>query len=241
VDSNGLWDWDESAGGDATDEELQARADNQDLSRRQRNKAKKQLAFRQSFRVALDAAFAAADSPLLSGNEQDTAAAALGAYGDEGDSNGVTVGVRNGGGADTMLWNVGNPWGFSVKFGSEDKGDFLTATVLHEGVHVLQGNLWLGGVGSGSPLLGVAFDLNHYFLEQQAWTLEGSFAKALGMKSLAPQGRDASYQVWNAGWKAADVATMRSKGVAKIVEGEMHLKPSDTNTYSSEHLPLLLW
>jgi len=117
---------------------------------------------------------------------------------------------------------------FSVKFGSGDKGNFLAATILHEGVHIDQGNAWLNGGESSIA------DINHYFREQQAWNLEGSVARALGMNSLAPHGGGKDFQVWNKGWKAADVETMRAKGVGNILN-YMNLKPTDTDTYSSEH------
>lgn len=54
------------------------------------------------------------------------------------------------------------------------------------------------------------------------------------MNNLAPHGGGKEFQVWNKGWKAADVETMRSKGVANILN-YMNLKPTDTDTYSSEH------
>jgi hypothetical protein len=54
------------------------------------------------------------------------------------------------------------------------------------------------------------------------------------MNNLAPHGGGKEFQVWNKGWKAADVETMRSKGVANILN-YMNLKPTDTDTYSHEH------
>jgi len=76
--------------------------------------------------------------------------------------------------------------------------------------------------------------INHYMRESAAWTVSSNFARALGMKSLAPHGGGPEFQVWNKGWKAADVETMRAKGLAKIMD-YMSLKPTDTDTYSSEH------
>jgi len=147
------------------------------------------------------------------------------AFGTEGDGNGVSVGVQSGNGATTILNDNDT---FSVEIGSGGKGNFLAATILHEGVHIDQGNAWLNGGESSIA------DINHYFREQQAWTLEGSVAGALGMNSLAPHGGGKDFQVWNRGWKAADVETMRAKGVGNILN-YMNLKPTDTGTYSSEH------
>lgn len=223
IDPTGLWDWDESAGGDMSDEDLQAIAG--DKHNKRHKWANKALQFREDFRNGLDAADEAAGSSQLSDDEQSAAQAGVDAYGTEGDGNGVTVGVQGGNGATTLLNDNDT---FSVKFGSGDKGNFLAATILHEGVHIDQGNAWLNGGESSIA------DINHYFREQQAWTLEGSVAGALGMNSLAPYGGGKDFQVWNKGWKAADVETMRAKGVGNILN-YMNLKPTDTDTYSSEH------
>ena len=224
VDPTGLWDWDESAGGSMSDDDLWAIA----KSKNKRHKwAQNALNSRDAFRNALDTANEAAGSATLSDDEQSAAQAAVDAYGTEVDSNGVTVGSQSGYGATTLLNDNDT---FSVKFGSGIKGDFLAATVLHEGVHIDQGNAWLNG-GESSVA-----DINHFFREQGAWTLESSIARALGMKSLAPHGGGSEYQVWNKGWKAADIETMRSKGVANILGPSLsNLKPTDTDTYSNEH------
>jgi hypothetical protein len=54
------------------------------------------------------------------------------------------------------------------------------------------------------------------------------------MKNLHPYGGGSAYYVWNRGWKAADVQTLRSRGIANILN-YMSLKPTDTDTYTSEH------
>ncbi len=56
--------------------------------------------------------------------------------------------------------------------------------------------------------------------------MEGRLNRAVQAEQL--------YLVWNAGWKAADFEAKRSKGVANILN-YMNLKPTDTDTYSSEH------
>lgn len=223
ADPTGLWNWDESAGGDLTD------ADLEDIANDKHNKkhkwAKKALDFRVQFRNAFDDAEEAMGSSLLSDAQQSAAVAAVSAYGTEGDDNGVTVGIESGHGASTLLNNDDS---ISVKFGSALKGNFLTATVAHEGAHVDQAMTWLY---HGEGAIG---DINHFAREQTAWTVGSSIAQALGMKSLAPYGGGREHQVWNDGWKAADVQTLRSKGIANILN-YMSLKPTDTDTYSSEH------
>ncbi len=152
--------------------------------------SQKALAFREAFRNALDAANEAAGSSQLSEDLQSAAQAAVDAYGTETDSNGVIVGTEKGNGTTTLL---NDNEIFSVNFGTGVKGRFLAATVLHEGVHIDEGTAWLNG-GEGS-----VGDLNHYFREQQAWTLEGGVARAHGMSNLAPDNGGPEYQVWNKG------------------------------------------
>ena len=223
VDPTGLYDWDESAGGNMSDEDLQAIAG--DKHNKRHKWAQQALNFRDQFRNALDSADEAAGNSALSDDQQSAAQAAVNAYGSEGDNNGVTVGRQDGHGASTLLNNDDT---ISVKFGSSVKGDFLTATVAHEGAHVDQAQTWLRG---GESSIG---DLNHYAREQAAWNLGSSIAQALGMKNLRPYGGGSEYEVWNKGWKAADVQTLRSKGVANILNYSS-LKPTDTDTYSNEH------
>ena len=171
----------------------------------------------------------AAGSPMLSEDQQSAAQAAVDAYGSENDSNGVTVGLGGKGyGATTLLKNDDT---ISVTFGSSIKGDFLTTTIGHEGAHVDQAQTWLRG---GETSVG---DLNHYAREQGAWAVESSLAQALGMKSLAPHGGGRDLQVWNRGWAAAEIETLRAKGIQNILN-YMRDHSSDADmrkTFSEEH------
>lgn len=109
-------------------------------------------------------------------------------------------------------------------------GNQLAATVAHEGRHFADANVWLG-----THCTGCSTDLNHYFREQRAWYVSSVIAQALGMKNFAPKGGGPEYQVWNRGWKAPDVQTLRSTGISNILKNLYMAAPSDTNTYSSEH------
>jgi hypothetical protein len=225
IDPTGLWDWDTSAGGDMSDDDLQAMAS--DKHNKRHKWAKSALDFRNDFRNALDAANEAAGSSTLTDDEQADAQAGVDAYGTEGDGNGVNVGTESGYGGSTILNDNDT---FSVKFGTGILKDanFLAVTVDHEGVHVTQGTAWLDG-GESSVA-----DINHYMREMGAWTVASDLSRALGMKSLAPHGGGPEFQVWNKGWKAADFETMRSKGLATIMN-YMSKTPTDTDSYSSEH------
>ena len=223
VDPTGLYDWDESAGGDMSDEDLQAIAD--DKHNKSHKWAQNVLNFRDRFRSGLDSADEAAGSSTLTDDEQSAAQAAVNVYGTEGDGNGVTVGTQSGHGASTILNDNDT---ISVKFGSSVRGDFLTATIAHEGAHVDQANSWLNGGESWVK------DYNHDMREKGAWLVGSYVAQALGMKHYAPHGGGSEYQTWNRGWKAADVETLRAKGISNILT-YMNLKPSDPDTFSNEH------
>jgi len=228
----GLYDWDTSAGGSYTDEELTARSNDKNLSRKQRGAAKKALAFRAKFRESLDTASYAAD---VSGNE--TARGAVASYGSENDHNGVLVGVAaqdvSGSAARTML-NLDDT--ISVNFNPSAKGDRLAVTIAHEGVHVADAQTW---VMAGEPNGGVlgALNLNHFFREERAWYVSSYIAEALGMKQYGVLGGGREYEVWSSGWKAADRDTLRTRGVNKILGQLYSASPTDTNTYFSEHPP----
>jgi hypothetical protein len=118
----------------------------------------------------------------------------------------------------------------NVNFGSSLRsGDFFTATVAHEGTHVDQDQTWvLFGEGPFE-------DFNHYAREAAAWEVGAEVAQALGMKCLRPHGGGSEFDVWNKGWKAADVQTLRSKGIGNILNQLYQATPSDTDTFSSEH------
>jgi RHS repeat-associated protein len=228
TDPLGLYDWDASAGGAYTDEELEARRGSHDLSRKERNAAENALSFRANFRAGLEAAGDAADA-----SGQATAQGAVAAYGDENDHNGVLVGVAasnvSGSSARTILNGDDT---ISVNFNPGLKGNELAVTLAHEGRHVGDAQAW---VGAGEPM-GGTLDLNHYLREQRAWYVSSYIAEALGMKREAPRGGGAEFQVWNSGWKAADREVLRSRGVNTIMR-YMGLSPTDTNTYSGEHPP----
>lgn len=226
LDPTGLWDWDASAGGDMSDEDLFAMASSRQNKRRQW--AQKALYFRAEFRAARDSADEAAGSSTLSDDQQSAAQTAVDSYGSEGDGNGVLVGIENGHGASTILNDDDT---ISVKFGSSLTGDFLAATIGHEGAHVDQADAWLDG---GESSIG---NLSHNAREQAAWAVGSSIAEALGMKSYGPFGGGQELQAWNRGWKAADIATLRSKGIANILNYMRdHSSAADMQkTYTDEH------
>jgi hypothetical protein len=229
IDPLGLYDWDVSAGGSATDGELEARSKNKRLKKKERNQAKRQLEFRQRFRAALGAADDAADSNTLSADRQQQVQESVDAYGTENDGNGVIVGVRNNVRGSKAYTRLNEDDTITVMFNNGLKGDKLTVTLAHEGRHVADAQAWLN---AGHPA-GGSTDLNHYAREQRAWFVSSYVAQALNLKSYGAGG-GSEYNVWKRGWKAADRETLRSRGVGNVLR-YMRLSPSDTDTYSQEH------
>jgi hypothetical protein len=223
IDPTGLFDWDESAGGELTDEELDARGMDMDVCLHDRKAAKKAMKFRKKFRDGLAAAQAAADD---SGSQM--VEDAVDAYGTENDSNGVLVGVQSGHGGVAILNDNDT---ISVKIGSDISGGFLAATIAHEGDHVAKAEAWMAA-GEGS-----VGNLNHYEREQSAWNVGAIVAQTLGMNSFAPYSFGSNFQVWNKSWNAADIETKRSRGVTNILN-EMKIGNTDAvmqKRYSDEH------
>jgi RHS repeat-associated protein len=226
TDPSGLYDWDASAGGSYTDDELTERASDHSLSRKNRNAAKKALKFRENFRAGLETARDAAVA-----SENIMSQASVEHYGQENDHNHVLVGVAasdvSGSAARTILLDNDT---VTVNFNPGLRGNNLAVTIAHEGRHVGDAGIWYT---SGHPT-GGEYDLNHYSREERAWYVSSYVAGALGMRSYGPRGGGREFQVWNSGWRAADRETLRSHGVDTILH-YMGLTPTDANTYSSEH------
>lgn len=225
-DPAGLWIWDTSAGGSDTDEELRRRSADKELSRKERQQAKRALQFRANFRSARDSAEAAANA-----SRDISAQQAVASWGTENDGNNVSVGVTaNAGGSSARVLLLAGADQIQASFNIGLTGNQLAVTVAHEGRHVADANAWLS-----THCAGCSTDLNHYFREQRAWYVSSVVAQALAMKSFAPKGGGPEYRVWNRGWKAADVQTLRSTGISNILKNLYRVAPTDTDTYSSEH------
>jgi RHS repeat-associated protein len=229
-DPLGLFEWDESAGGDYTDEQLTARRNNKSLRKKEREAAKRALEFRQRFRAALEVARNAASNDQLSQEQQQQVQESVDSYGTEDDGNNVNVGVRNNIRGSSAVTVLNEDDTITVTFNAGLKDNKLAVTLAHEGRHVGDAQAWLGDFHSAFS----ETNLNHYAREQRAWNVSSYVAQALNLKSYAPSGGGKEYQVWNRGWKAAERETKRSNGVETILRYS-NLKPADTDTYSQEH------
>jgi RHS repeat-associated protein len=230
IDPLGLFEWDASAGGSDTTEQLEAKRDNKALTKRERKAAKRALKFRERFRAALATASNAASSNQLSQDQQQQVQESVDSYGDENVHNGVLVGVRDnvrGSQAITLL-NDDDTVTVTFNVGLKDNNK-LAVTLAHEGRHVGDDLAW-----AATHTVGGSTDLNHYAREQRAWNVSAYVAQGLNLKPYGPKGGGREYQVWNRGWKAAERDTLRSRGIERILRYS-RLSANDTNTYSQEH------
>jgi hypothetical protein len=225
-----LFEWDESAGGNYTDEQLTARRNNKSLKKKEREAAKRALEFRQRFRAALELARNAASNDQLSQEQQQQVQESVSSYGSENDGNNVNVGVRNNVRGSSAITILNEDDTITVTFNAGLKDNRLAVTLAHEGRHVRDAQAWLGDFHAAFS----ETNLNHYSREQRAWNVSSYVAQALNLKSYAPSGGGKEYQVWNRGWKATERETKRSNGVNTILR-YMNLKATDTDTYSQEH------
>jgi RHS repeat-associated protein len=227
IDPFGLYNWDASAGGSFTDDELRTRSKDKALSRRERKDAKKALEFRSKFRNALDQARQAAGSSRLNSDESQSVASAANSYGTVNDDNGVIVGRRSGGGPGSSWLNDNDT--INVVFRDNLKKNDLVTVITHEGQHVADAQAFLE-----SPIANSWTDLTHYEREERAYYTGAYIARALNMKNYPAK---ADIKVWERGWKEADRATKMSRAVeAYIHRGYSGLSPANPgDRYSEEY------
>jgi hypothetical protein len=227
VDPTGLYTWDKSAGGDASDKELKNKSNDKSISRQERNSAKKALAFRQQFRNSLAAANMAIRNGVLSDRQTTEAMRALGNYGDEGELNGVSVGAHIGGdpGVTTPEAN-----GISVSFRDDVKGNNLATVIAHEGQHV----------GDNKLAECCSMNISHGQTEHDAYAIGAYVAQALGMNVYPADSKGyPQYQMWNKGWQSADQQTLRERGIGNFIHDRYtdadRLLPKNWTDLSSGH------
>ena len=222
TDPLGLYTWDESAGGSATNEALEATKKNKKLSKDERNQAKKALERRKHFRDAVTRAEQAASSNALTATERAQVSNTLAAYGAERVNNGVTVGggtlKDNPGGAEAtpnFTYDVAtNSWstGVSVIIDDNARGDNIALKVIHEGQHVADAQAFgatLNRLGEAA-FTGVS-NRTKYDQEFRAYNVESIAAQGLGLRNWNVGSRQT--EIWNSGWDAARRATLRENGI----------------------------
>ncbi len=97
-----------------------------------------------------------------------------------------------------------------VTFRSDQRGNVLATEIAHEGVTRMI---------TGRPKLLVRISRTTNPSVLRGW-LSRTQRKGLGLRLSPPGSGDfpaSAYQIWNRGWKTADVETYRARGVANIL------------------------
>jgi RHS repeat-associated protein len=156
--------------------------------------------------------------------------ASLKAYGKEGDA-GVTVGFQsldaegrtdpNGNGTYNVLFDP-NKMGAGAKM--------FASAVGHEGTHVSDLNLMLGGASILSD-----FSLEYRGYETSAFVFQGLFTPSLSASTGATLNGVASrgisfrgIQIWNTSWAGADAPKLRDAAITNLVTGLDSKHPETT-------------
>lgn len=193
---------------------------------------------RERFRVA----FKAAQSDLtmigekfgLDSSEYTEAKRALDSYGKEGVDNGVTVSVgtlknTNANAETDVSRGIGqistdNPNGQRIRIRFSPKGiksEALEETVVHEGSHAADGSDWVYRSFRNAP--------TYYATEFRAFSAESGISQvrhpdvtvSIFLESVLISGKNPvlpeRVYLWNPSWKAADIATMRSANINKLL------------------------
>ncbi len=237
-DPLGLFEWDETtAGGSATDDDLQARSTDRNLTKKDRKTARRQLQFRTNFRAARQQAIDRVNSSNLSESEKNKALTAIGSYGEENDRNGVFVAVREtcgGCGATTRLREDGS---ILVSFLRNHTGDTLSIDLSHEGQHVFDADQFLSNREANGDS-----DLTPRQREMRAYEITSFVAQAFGRNSEIRRVPEAKYQVWNKGWAKLEEAernSRRAKGIDALVSSSYvgYPESSPGDKYSQQFKP----
>jgi RHS repeat-associated protein len=206
IDPLGLYEWDASLGGSATDDELKKRKGGQKIIDR-----------RNDFRSALAKAASAGTSKSLNERQRGDINRAVKAYGTEGTANGVSVAfgkVSDGATAETG-WskdasgrvnafttdaNLKVTANITVTF----SGDINEGDVAHEGSHAADRQV----LGSAVELALQGTDPNANIMNfPENITKYASEFRAYQVSSYVDQARGVPSGVWNRGWGEADRAT----------------------------------
>lgn len=232
VDPTGLWIWDVSAGGPVSDAELDRRMRDTSSgwfrSWRARREAKRALRFRDRFRAARKEAEKAASSSRITPEQRQQVRESVEAYGSENDNNGVIVGVRPNSSRSDAATELMNDHTIKVLFNRSLDGLKMAEKVAHEGRHVADAQAWV----ANGECTSCSLNMNKHERDTRAWNVSSYTGQALNMRSAGAGSTET--QVWNRGWKQADISTKRARGLAAIMKLYGYT-PNGTDTLSWEH------
>ena len=206
VDPTGLYVWDASLGGSATDEELKKQKDGQKIIDR-----------RNEFRNALAAAGSDAKDTSLTSEQRDAIQESVDSYGTEGVANGLTVafGTVKEGAAAEVGWSK-DASGRVSAFSTDDSGKVTAQITVTFGGKITEGNVAHEGshaadrqalaLGLERALQGTNPSLSVDDLAENV-TIYETERRAYQVTSAIDQARGNSSNVWSRGWSEADRTT----------------------------------
>lgn len=226
VDPLGLYEWDASLGGSASDADLSKTKSGREIVKR-----------RNEFRQALRQAAAAMMQGKLSNKQRNEINRALTAYGGEGDANGVTIANGKVDNGETAVTSSGNAEGFtlnpttgaimpSIKVTLNKDKSIDAEAAAHEGSHVADREDLVGALTplmSNGDWVKSALNLTRYATETRAYQVSAAVAQGRNEATYNANG----YEYWNSGWKAAERDTKVREGINKLLEKQYKVTPSN--------------
>lgn len=195
TDPFGLYEWDTTLGGSATDDELRKQLSKKAASNiiDRRNDIRKAIAKGVSSGVS-----------DISGAYQ--------AYGAEGEANGVTIASQKPksggvGAAGQQLEYLDGSFRSKalVSIDPKQRGNDLFITLAHEGSHVRDGQAYAAAAGRLGDVPALAqFNLSVFQTEVNAYGTSVNAARMLGLPNLNYSAGGQTYQIWRGGTAAVD-------------------------------------
>jgi RHS repeat-associated protein len=237
-DPLGLYEWDTSAGGSSTDDELLATSQDKKLKKKDRNVAKNQLAFRQKFRAGLQAAKDLANNSKsgLTNQQQGRVQRAVNSYGDfqDGTHDNVKVGAyfnaKSGNPVnsnpstdlDSANGHINVIFNFNAVMDKNSSG-FIIA-IAHEGSHTADFTDWAVNQGASD-------DITNYETERRGFLVGSYTAQALGMDSYN-KNFEKGDRTWKKGWTEAERNTAIGSFIQRHYTNVDALPLTETNSWT---------
>jgi RHS repeat-associated protein len=202
IDPTGLFNWDSSLGGDATDDQLR-----KTMAKKEANRIIKQ---RKNITNALNKMAKSGDSAL---------SGVASAYGSAGDNNGVTIAAGPvTPGAAAQAENA-VPLGYDSRGNTEvtvtvpqnASGNGLFISLAHEGAHV-QDAQNVGAFGTSGNV-----SMTRYDTEMHGYMLTMSAARYLGLPGASATVGSTTFQFWNPAWTKTDLQTQPRQNIDRFL------------------------
>ncbi|WP_031495434.1 RHS repeat-associated core domain-containing protein [Bryobacter aggregatus] len=202
TDPTGLFNWDSSLGGDASDEQLR-----KTMAKKEANRIIKQ---RKNITTALNKMAKSKDSAL---------SGVASAYGSAGDNNGVTIAAGPvTPGAAAQAENA-VPLGYDSRGNAEvtvtvpqnASGNGLFISLAHEGAHV-QDAQSIGAFGSSGNV-----SMTRYETEMHGYMLTMSAARFLSLSGASATVGSTTFQFWNPSWTKTDLQTQPQQNIDRFL------------------------